>query len=321
MRPCRLWQKHRLWPNGCRDSGIPAAWLSLDQRDNDLYTFLGYFVAALRTLFPEACPVAFRTVAASSPLFPEHMAELLAAELVNLPGPCILVLDDYHRIRASEVQACLGRLLEVLPETRCTWCLPAASIPSLPLARYQASGELCEVRGDDLRFTLAEATEFLTHNLSTDLSAEVIAALYGRTEGWIAALHLAAQSLRRQRDLAGPCRGIVAHADRQVAGYLLEEFLAQQTEPVQDFLLQTSILDRFCAPLCAAVTAGAHTQAADMYLEQLSRSNPLLLELDDRREWYRYHPLLQDFLRATLAKRLAPEEIGGLHRPRQRLVC
>ena len=107
---------------------------------------------------------------------------------------------------------------------------------------------------------------------------------------------------------------IVAHTDRQAVGYLLEEFLAQQAQPVQEFLLQTSILERFSAPLCAAVTAGPHTQAADTYLLQLSQSNPLLFELDDRRQWYRYHPLLQDFLRSTLTRRLAPEEIGALHR-------
>jgi LuxR family transcriptional regulator, maltose regulon positive regulatory protein len=298
------------WVNA---SQRPVAWLALDRRDNDLPSFLRYCVAALRTQFPEACPVTFGALHAPNTAAPEYLAELLASELADLPRPCIVVLDDYHLLNAPEVQMCMARLVQTLPET-VHLALACRFDPLLPLARFEARGQLCELRGEDLRFSLAEATAFLTHNLSADLSAEVIAALHGRTEGWIALLQLAAQALRGRRDLADPLAHILAQTDRHVAAYLLEEFLAQQAEPVQDFLLRTSILDALCAPLCGAVTGSADIRAARAYLAQLSRLNPLLLELDDRQYWYRYHHLLQDFLRATLARRQAPDEIAALHR-------
>jgi LuxR family transcriptional regulator, maltose regulon positive regulatory protein len=120
------------WVNA---SERPAAWLSLDQRDNHLPSFLRYFVAALRSQFPEACPVTARALQAPTLPAPEYLAELLAGEPAGLPQPFILVLDDYHLVRAPDVEACMGRLLEVLPENMLL-ALVCRFDPSLPLARF-----------------------------------------------------------------------------------------------------------------------------------------------------------------------------------------
>jgi LuxR family maltose regulon positive regulatory protein len=298
------------WVNCC---GRPAAWLSLDRRDDHLPSFLRYFVAAVRTQFPEACPVTLRALQAPRPPAPEDLAELLANDLALLSQVLILVLDDYHLIRDPAVQTCMGRLLEVLPENL-HLALAGRLDSSLPLSRFAARGQLCELRGDALQFTLAEVTDFLRQNLGSRMASEVVSALHARTEGWIAALRLAVQSLSGQADLTGPVARLVARADRQVASYLLQEVVAQQPEPTQDFLLRTAILDRLCAPLCAAVTGDGDTRAAHATLAGLSQSNPLLQSLDEQETWYRYHQMLQDSLRATAARRLQPEQIAELHR-------
>ncbi len=298
------------WVNGC---GRTVAWLSLDRRDNHLPTFLRYFVAAVRTQDPKACPITLRALQAPAPPAPEYLAELLAHDLALLSQALILVLDDYHLVRDPEVQTCMGRLLEILPEN-VHLALVGRLDSSLPLSRFAARGQLCELRGDALRFTLPEATEFLRHNLGSRMTPEEVSALYARTEGWIAALSLAVQSLSGQAGLAGTVSRLVTRADRHVAGYLLQEVLAQEPAPTQDFLLCTAILDRLCAPLCAAVIGDEDTYAAHVSLAGLSQSNPLLQALDDQGTWYRYHQLLQDSLRATVAQRLKPERIAELHR-------
>ncbi len=168
--------------------------------------------------------------------------------------------------------------------------------PALPLARLRARGELIEIRAADLRFTPDEAAAYLNEVMGLELTARDVAALEGRTEGWIAALQLAALSMQGRDDVAGFIAGF-AGDDRYIVDYLVEEVLQRQPEHVRHFLLQTSILDRLSGPLCDAVTGQDGGKAM---LEALERGNLFLVPLDDRRQWYRYHQLFADVLRARL---------------------
>ena len=181
--------------------------------------------------------------------------------------------------------------------------------PALPLARLRARGELTEIRAADLRFTPGEAAAYLNEVMGLGLAAGDVAALEGRTEGWIAALQLAALSMQGRDDVAGFIAGF-AGDDRYVVDYLVEEVLHRQPEHVRSFLLETSILARMTGPLCDAVTGQDGGKAM---LEALDRGNLFLVSLDDRRQWYRYHHLFGDMLRARLLDE-RPGRVPELHR-------
>ena len=181
--------------------------------------------------------------------------------------------------------------------------------PALPLARLRARGELVEIRAADLRFTPDEAAAYLNEVMGLDLTAPDVAALEGRTEGWIAALQLAALSMQGRDDIAGFIAGF-AGDDRYIVDYLVEEVLQRQPERVRSFLLETSILARMTGPLCDAVTGQDDGKAM---LEALDRRNLFLVPLDDRRRWYRYHHLFADVLRAHLLDE-QPDLVPELHR-------
>ena len=181
--------------------------------------------------------------------------------------------------------------------------------PALPLARWRARGELAEIRAAELRFTPDEAAAYLNEMMGLQLTARDVAALEGRTEGWIAALQLAALSMQGRDDVAGFIAGF-AGDDRYVVDYLAEEVLQRQPDRVQAFLLQTSILGRLSGPLCDAVTGQGGGKAM---LEALDRGNLFLVPLDDRRRWYRYHHLFADVLQARLLDE-QPGQVPDLHR-------
>ena len=170
--------------------------------------------------------------------------------------------------------------------------------PHLPLARLRARGQLTELRAADLRFTLAEAAEFLNQVMGLNLSVEDIAALETRTEGWIAGLQLAALSMQGRSD-ANSFIHTFTGSHRFVLDYLVEEVLRQQTEVIQAFLLRTSILERMCGPLCEAVLCSPVGSGQEI-LEYLERANLFIIPLDNERRWYRYHHLFGDFLRHRL---------------------
>jgi LuxR family maltose regulon positive regulatory protein len=178
--------------------------------------------------------------------------------------------------------------------------------PSLPLARLRARGQLTELRAADLRFTPAEAAEFLNRVMDLNLSAEDIAALETRTEGWIAGLQLAALSMQGREDITSFIQAFTG-SHHFVLDYLVEEVLQQQSESIRTFLLRTSILDRMCGPLCDAVLgspspSGQETVSAQETLEYLERTNLFIVPLDSERRWYRYHHLFGDLLRQRLGK-------------------
>jgi LuxR family transcriptional regulator, maltose regulon positive regulatory protein len=298
------------WVTGC---GRPVAWLSLDKADNDPARFLAYLIAALQTLAlskaegiaPPIGQGVLGMLQVPQPPPAEALLTSLLNEITAIPDKFSLVLDDYHVIEAQPVDAALTFLLEHLPP-QMHLVIVTREDPPLPLARLRASGQLTELRAADLRFTPAEAAEFLTQVMGLPLSAKDLAALEARTEGWIAGLQLAAISMQGHPD---PARFIQAFTGSHhfVMDYLVEEVLHQQPESIQTFLLRTSILNRLCGPLCDAVllTPAPSGQETLSYLE---RTNLFLIPLDNERRWYRYHHLFADLLRQRLNQSAATTE-------------
>jgi len=288
-----------------------VAWLSLDAGDSDPIRFLVYLVAAVQTVVPALGTGVAAALQSPQPPPPETLLTALINELTTLAVPLVLVLDDYHLIDAAgplgAVDQALTFLLEHLPP-QMHLLLATREDPQLPLARLRARGQLCEVRAADLRFTPEEATEFFNRMLGLQLAPAVITALEQRTEGWIAGLQLAALSLQGYDPQAiGTFIQSFTGSHRFIMDYLVEEVLQQQSTEVQTFLLRTSILERFCAPLCDAVLGkdeGARLekefQPSAFILAYLERANLFLIPLDNERRWYRYHHLFADLLRQRL---------------------
>ena len=250
---------------------------------------------------------------------PPPTASLLIAlinEITALPESFMLVLDDYHVIDSKPADEALTFLLKHLPP-HMHLVIITREDPHLPLTRLRARGQLTELRAADLRFTPAEAAEFLNQVMGLNLPAEAIAALEARTEGWIAGMQLAALSMQGQPDTAGFIRSFTG-SHHFVLDYLIEEVLQRQPEAIQTFLLRTSILDRLCGPLCDAVLGSASPSGQET-LEYLERANLFIAPLDNERRWYRYHHLFADVLRMHLMA----EQPGAGIRPapaRERMV-
>jgi LuxR family maltose regulon positive regulatory protein len=295
------------WLGGAASSGAAVAWLSLDRRDNDPVLFWTYLVTAVRTAVPGLGDAALHLTAASASL-PEAALATLLNEIEGLSTDLVLVLDDYHVIDAPEVHEAMTFVLEHQPR-QLHLILATRTDPALPMARLRAQGQLVEVRAGDLRFTSTEAAAYLNDSMDLDLSSDDVAALEGRTEGWIAALQLAALSLQGRDDPTAFIAGF-AGDDQYVVDYLVEEVLTRQPSDVRDFLLRTSILEGLSGSLCDAVTGREGGKAT---LVALERANLFLVPLDDRRQWYRYHHLFADVLHAHLSDE-RPDEVAELHR-------
>jgi LuxR family maltose regulon positive regulatory protein len=286
--------------------GHPAAWLSLDEGDNAPVRFLAYLIAALQTLAPSAGKAALGMLQAAQPAPTEVVLTTLLNEIAAIPDPFLLILDDYHVIDAQAIDQALIFLLEHLPP-HMHLVITTREDPPLPLARLRVRNQLTELRAADLRFTPTEAADFLNQGMGLNLSAKDIAALEERTEGWVAGLQLAAISMQGQANPASFIRAFTG-SHRFVLDYLVEEVLQRQPESMRSFLLQTSILERLSGPLCDAVTQQKNGREI---LETLERSNLFVVPLDDRRQWYRYHHLFGEVLRAHLTE---AQPASDLHR-------
>ena len=294
----------------------PAAWLSLDANDNDPRRFFAYLVAALQRLqiqIGQGVLAQFDT-----PQVPE--VEALVAELINEVAAnstsFILVLDDYHLIQNEWIHEAVGFLVEHQPPEMQLVLITRVD-PPLPLARLRGRGLLTEIRDHDLRFAPEEATQFLNDSMGLALPADAVSTLEQRTEGWIAGLQMAAISMQGRKQDGDLSTFIEAFrgTNRYVLDYLMEEVLSQQTSAIQDFLIETSILDRMCADLCEAVQDGpAGTADGQTTLAHLERNNLFVIPLDDERKWFRYHHLFADQLQSTLRQRRSAEKVRELHR-------
>jgi LuxR family transcriptional regulator, maltose regulon positive regulatory protein len=288
--------------------GRPVAWFSLDEGDNDPARFLIYLVTALQTIWPNVGAGVLRIL--QSPQLPptESILTTILNEITTIPDNFILVLDDYHLADAKAVDNALTFLLDHLP-SQMHLVITTREDPNLPLARFRVRGQLTELRAADLRFTPAEAAEFLKQVMELNISTEDVIILEARTEGWIAGLQLAALSMQGLQDIPGFIQAF-AGDHRYIVDYLVEEVLKRQPEAVRSFLLQTSILDRLNGPLCEAVTGLPGGKAR---LDTLQRGNFFLIPLDDKRYWYRYHHLFADVLRMHLQAE-QPDQVPALHR-------
>ena len=285
-----------------REPQMRVAWLSLEASDNDPVRFLGYLVAALQQ--------ADAGIGAEAPAGQQPTEATLTAlvnDIARSTPEILLVLDDFQLIENPSIRDATLFLLDHLPPTL-HLAIASRSDPLLPVARLRARGELTELRAADLRFTPDEAAAFLGPVMGLSLSHDDVAALEARTEGWIVGLQLAALSIRDRGD-ASAFIAAFAGSNRFVIDYLVEEVLERTPANMREFLSQTAILDRLSGPLCEAVTGQAG--GAEM-LETLERANLFVVPLDDRRDWFRYHHLFADVLRARLLAR-GPAPVAALH--------
>ncbi len=292
------------WVASC---GRPIAWLSLDDGDGDPARFISYLIAAIQTFeagFGEDLLIALQS---HQPPSMEAILTALLNEISALPNHFLFILDDYHSVDSQSVDQSLTFLIEHQPP-QMHLVIATREDPSLPLARLRVRGQLTELRAADLRFTPTEATEFLNRMMGLNLSDGDIAALESRTEGWIAGLQLAALSMQGRKDSASFIQAFTG-SHRFVLDYLAEEVLRSQPESIRGFLLETSILDRFCTSLCNAVTEWEDSKEV---LDILERSNLFLTPLDDKRQWYRYHRLFADVLQTQLME-TQPDRVTVLH--------
>lgn len=293
------------WLASCRR---PAAWLSLDEQDSAPVRFLLYLTSAMQQISPGAGVEVLEILQSPQPPPVESILTALLNEFAAIPDSFVVVLDDYHVLDAPSIDDALTFLIEHLPP-QMHLVITTREDPALPIARLRARGQLTEIRAVDLRFTPAEAAEFLNQVMGLKLTEEAVAALEVRTEGWIAGLQLAALSMQGQRDIGAFIRAF-AGDNRYIVDYLIEEVLQHQPEAIRTFLLQTAILERLNDSLCEAVTGQSGGKAR---LESLQRGNFFLIPLDDQRHWYRYHQLFADVLHMHLTTE-QPDLVPGLHR-------
>ena len=290
-----------------RAQNRPAAWLSLEEADGEPVRFLHYLTAALQQIEP-SIGGDLPTILDAMPSFQADVGiTLLINDLTAYASPCLLVLDDFHTIENRIVQEMVTTLVNHQPATL-HLVLVTREDPPLPLARLRATGQLLEVRGTDLRFSLGESANFLTQVMGVTLSPPQLTTLDARMEGWIAGLQLAALSMQQRSDPGAVIEGI-SGAHHFILTYLTEEVLRELSPEQQSFLLETSILGRLTGGLCDAVTG---REDGDTLLTTLHTSNAFVLALDEEKQWYRYHHLFADLLRSRLDV-VAPGRAAELH--------
>jgi ATP/maltotriose-dependent transcriptional regulator MalT len=298
------------------DDDHVVAWVSLDERDREATSFWTYVLLALDRAVPGAGGAAL-TLLQSGQAPMETVLSGVVNELSVHSGEVTVVLDDYHLADGVDVAAGMTFLVDHLPP-QLRLVISTRADPALPLSRLRARGELVEIRATDLRFSGEEVASYLNDLNGFDLTEADLAALEARTEGWVAALQLAALSLRDRDDRDDRTSFIAGFAgdDRFVVDYLADEVLSRQPDDVRRFLLDTSILDGLTGSLCDAVSplaerAGGRSGGA--MLEALDRANLFLVPLDGHRSWYRYHHLFGDVLHAHLLEERAGD-LADLHR-------
>jgi LuxR family transcriptional regulator, maltose regulon positive regulatory protein len=293
-----------------QQAGAAVCWLSLDEDDSDPQQFFRYLAAAVQPL-PDVQSSLPHLLQSNQTIPAKTLMKAFVHDVVPVSSPFYLILDDYHAIDSAEIDKALAALLDLMPP-QMTLVLTSRSDPGFPISRLRARGELIELRADEMRFTEAEAAQFLQKTMGLTLPPDQIAALEARTEGWIAGLQMAALSM--QNRASGDLDDFVNNftgSHRFVLDYLVEEVLHQQPASVQTFLLQTSILDQLSGPLCDTVLDDPAI-SGQATLESFERANLFLVPLDNERRWYRYHHLFADLLRQRLSQQ-GDKVVNGLH--------
>jgi len=286
----------------------PGAWLSLDEYDDDLRSFLTYVVAAVRTVFPQACPTTLSMANADELPPVQAVMRCLSNDLDTVDVRFVLALDDYHRIRDPAIHELIDQLIRY--PLRCLHLvILGRRDPPLSLARLRAHRQLTEVRMQDLRFGERATGTFLERAAGLSVRGDTLSRLHEKTEGWPVGLRLTALALRHQGDVEEFVRGL-SGGSRHIQEYLLQEVLSQEPPAVRDCLCKTSILDRFCTSLSKAVCGSG----SDCFAQLLDEAGLLCIALDQRGEWRRYHHLFQGLLQRQLTAESSAEEITALHR-------
>jgi LuxR family transcriptional regulator, maltose regulon positive regulatory protein len=306
------WLENIAAGQGDKVTSLPSAWLSLDENDSDLTLFLQYFIAALRTIFNTACVETLALLQARQQPPESVLYTSFINELEGIPGEFILVLDDYHTIRGTEVHNLIGGLLRHWPKPLHLVLISRIS-PPITLSSLRAKGMLREIRTQDLRFTPEETATYLSQLPLKHVSENALPLLEERFEGWPAGLHLAALSLRSEGSQEAVLAAL-SSKNPDITGYLVDEVLTHQFPAIQTFLLKTSNLDRFCAALCEAVCGESDPAwSGRACLDWIERAELFLIPLDNRREWYRYHHLFQELLQQRASAEMTPEQVNHLH--------
>src|SRR4051812_14853763 len=288
------------------EDDVAFAWLTLDEDDNDPARFWSYVAAALRRAGVEV-PAAFEAaVAAPGTAVSETALPVLVNTLAHAAHEHVLVLDDYHLISDPAIHDGVRFLLGHLPLTS-HLVIATRSEPPVDVSRLRARGELGEILSEQLRFSEAEATALLNDTLELELGADDLHRLSDRTEGWAAGLYLAGLSLR---DRVGADLDEDLGYDRHLVDYLGDEVLSSQDPQARSFLVDTCMLDRFCAPLCDAVRG---QDTSKRLLKEIAQANLFVVPLDGRRQWFRYHRVFRDVLRRELEDTTSAEHLADLH--------
>ena len=281
-----------------RQNKIQAAWLSLDNGDNDPAVFLSYVISGIQSIHKEFGQSALRLLNSPNSPSVESITSLLINEIININQNFLLVLDDFHLIKSNEVLRLVSYLLEHIP-VNIHIVILTRSDPSLSVSRLRSQHQLVELRSSDLSFSANDISVLFNKKLKLGLSIDDVYSLETKTEGWIAGLQLTALSMQGREDISGFIQELKGD-NRYIMDYLMEEVLKIQTDDIKEFLLQTSILEQMSAPLCNTVLNRNDSQ---VILEILERNNMFVIPLDTERTWYRYHHLFADLLKQKLHQR------------------
>ena len=307
------WLEHMDIDKPVAAASLPAAWLSLDEDDSNLNLFLNYFIAALRIIFKETCQETLALLQAPQQPPDAVLYATLSNELAELPGEVILVLDDYHTVRSTEVHNLFIELARHWPKPL-HLVLISRIEPSLPLSSLRAKGMLHEIRTQNLRFTPEETAAYLSQAQLAFQSQDDLHLLEERFEGWPAGLHLAVLSSRSKSGQESVLSAL-SNKNSNITSYLVDEVLTHQVPLIYSFLLKTSILDRFCASLCETLIGEIdNAWNARACLNWIEHAELFLIPLDERREWYRYHHLFQELLQQRLSAELGADRVADLRR-------
>lgn len=294
------------------DDPLKIGWVSLDQGDNDPVRFWRYVYTAFQRMIPQIGAPALSVIQNS----PEPPFETMLTWFINQAAQqedrAVLVLEDYHSLTSDVVHETLGFLIDHLP-AQLHLILVTRNDPPLPLARLRARNELNEIRAEDLRFSVEEVQQFFDDALPYSLPQEMIARLAERTEGWGAGLRLVLLALNRRarEENIENFLDTFTGSHRSVLDYLIGDVFGAQPEPLQDFLLKTSILRTLTGSLCDAVTG---QEDSALILEQLERANLFLIPLDSSGQWYRFHSLFAEAMQHYARRRLGEETLHALSR-------
>jgi LuxR family maltose regulon positive regulatory protein len=288
-------------------AGRSAAWLSLDAADDDPARFWGHLVAAVERAQPGFDGShARQLLRAGGSGLQDEIAHLLCNELTELE-PLAIVLDDFQALSSERLFESIARLVERAP-AQLRFAISSQTMPPLPLGRLRALGQLVEIGVDQLRFDIDDAATLMWSIAGRTLEPAELSVAVERTEGWAAGLQLAALGLRDRKP--GSPAGVLPFDYRHLVAYLWDELVATQPVEIQEFLLETAVLERLCVSLCDALRAASDSGEL---LEAIAARNLFLVRLDETGEWFRYHDLFRELLRRELARRRTSTEVAQLH--------